>query len=100
MTKYGQVEECRHKWLMNHFGIHDIHSTLDYLHQCCDICARVCKCQNENCTTFWNHGKVSEELSSISPDITKTIVIRTVTQQEKVCLREKLVKYQHDLVKP
>lgn len=26
-------------------------------------------------------------------------MIRTVTQQEKVCLREKLVKYQHALVK-
>ena len=89
MKKYGQLEECRCKWLMNHFGIHDIHSTLDYLHQCCDICARVCKCQNGNCTTFQNPGKVSEELSFIPPDITKAIVIRTVTQQEKVCLREK-----------
>ena len=99
MKKYCQLEDCRRKWLMNHFGVKK-QSQMDFLHQCCDVCADQCKCESGNCTKFWLPGESSTsnplQLSLAMPSGTKS---RAVTNQDKECLRQKLIEYQHSLIK-
>ncbi len=84
---------------MNHFGVKK-QSQMDFLHQCCDVCADQCKCESGNCTKFWLPGESSAsnplQLSLAMPSSTKS---RAVTNEDKECLRQKLIEYQHSLIK-
>ena len=52
MKQYIQVEGCRRKWLMGHFGCNgEQTSGALALHACCDMCAIKCSCGGDHCTT-------------------------------------------------
>lgn len=98
MKQYSQLEECRRKWLMHHFGVDGKSSKFHNLHECCDICASQCMCGCDNCGEFWSpsHGSVNvPQLTSNDSQVTAT---RTVTKEDKDYLRKKLVEYQHGLI--
>lgn len=102
MKQYFQIEECRRKWLMYHFGVNGNPSQFHNLHECCDICASQCTCGSDNCGEFWSPSQYSmnvPQLSLTTSDDLKSTVVRTVTEEDKEYLRKKLVEYHQDLIK-
>lgn len=102
MKLYFQLEECRRKWLMHHFGVDGKPFIFQNLHECCDICAIRCMCGCDNCGKFWSPSQGSmnaPQLSFATSDNTKVTTTRNVTKEDKDYLRKKLVEYQQSLVK-
>jgi superfamily II DNA helicase RecQ len=101
MRQYFQIEECRRKWLMCHFGVYERPSEFLDLHDCCDICASHCTCGSNSCGEFWGPNQHSTNLSQMSLtlfDNPKSTVVRNVTKEDKVNLREKLLQYHQDMI--
>jgi hypothetical protein len=102
MKQYFQLEECRRKWLMHHFGVSCNPSQFHNLHECCDIFASQCTCETANCGEFWSPslGSINvPQLSLTTSDDPKSTTTRTVTKEDKEYLRKKLVEYHQDLIK-
>ncbi|CAB4034642.1 mediator of RNA polymerase II transcription subunit 34-like [Paramuricea clavata] len=101
MTQYFQLEECRRKWLMHHFGVSCNPSQFHNLHECCDICASQFTCETDNCAEFWSPslGNINVPLSLTTSDDPKSTTTRNVTKEDKEYLRKKLVEYHQDLIK-
>ena len=52
MKQFVQIQQCRRKWLMEHFGSQSSHVNCN-THKCCDICASRCTCESDDCGVFW-----------------------------------------------
>ena len=104
MKQYVRIEQCRRKWLMDHFGFTGNSSNLTMnSHDCCDICANHCKCASENCGEFWGlmKGKVSlSNLSEGTYNDSKNMATRVrfnITERDRSSLRKKLLDLQQEL---
>ena len=65
MKQYVQIDQCRRRWLMDHFGCKRAISNLNP-HDCCDICADQCNCGDDNCGEFWRPCEIRLSLPELS----------------------------------
>lgn len=102
MKQYVQIQQCRRKWLMEHFGCQSNHVNYN-THKCCDICASRCTCESYDCGVFWrpcqDGDQLLPELQLSACDGQRNHITRIVNKQQKEQLREKLVKYHQDMIK-
>ena len=102
MKQYLQLDGCRRKWMMSHFGCEVDHSHDLELHECCDYCHTKCNCGT--CGDVWSLqlneyiedppemviGKVDHPTSQLS---------RVVTTAYRDLLRQKLWAFREQMLR-
>ena len=103
MKQYIQVEGCRRKWLMGHFGCNaEQTSGALALHAFCDMCAIKCSCGGDQCTTSWGPQGGTQDQPKMSlnkPSSERKRLTSSVTKQDKKKLQRKLIELHQDLAR-
>ena len=94
---YSKNEEVgRRMLLLKEFG--EQKQTLDPMHVCCDVCARVCNCEGGTCKEKSKKNWWEIDAASSAPVVEKHFVISEETAkylyENLLKIREKIVKFQ------
>lgn len=92
MKEFLHDGDCRRKFLMKSFGF--THLTVAKKHNCCDNCANLCCCGDEDCKAKLGLG--IPEVSDVEEAPQQT---RPVNPEQKKILKTKLKSFRYDLIK-
>ena len=92
---YSKNEEvCRRMLLLKEFG--EEKQSLDPMHVCCDICAKVCNCEGGACKEKSKKNWWETDAANSAPVVEKHFVI---SEEAAKYLRENLLKIREKIVK-
>ncbi len=97
MKTYVRPKEtvCRRQYLYSFFDANPLVSDIPVWHDCCDVCAKQCECDDDNCNTSLNIPVMGNTSSISSANLPK----RTLTETQKKQLYDKLLLLEKDILK-